>query len=172
MNGLPNSGINFTFVRMRKSLLFLSTFLFSINILIAQSNVVSAGSSKTTSNGSLSYTLGYISTKSSPGGAAVTAGLQHAYEIYEVTGVSEVTLDFKISVYPNPSVDELNLEIDKLNIANLTFQLFDINGKSISKEASLVKKSSIDMKPFASGTYLLVINQEKKLLKSYRVVKK
>tara|TARA_Y100000385_G_C12780351_1_gene503239 strand:+ start:223 stop:657 length:435 start_codon:yes stop_codon:yes gene_type:complete len=144
-----------------------------MNGLFAQSSVVSAGNSTSSSNGSFSYTLGYLSTQSSnQEDAKIAEGLQHAYEIYEVTNVSDLNTDFDISVYPNPSVEELFLEVGNLNETNITHQLFDINGKSISKEMPVSEKSIINMKLLSSGSYLLVVTQNQNIVKSFKVIKK
>ena len=158
---------------MKKVLLFISIFLLSMNGLFAQNNVVSAGNSASSANGSLSYTLGYLSIQNTnQEDVKVSEGLQHAYEIYEVTNISGLNTDFNISVYPNPSVDELFLEVENLKETDITYQLFDINGKSVTEEAKFTKKSKIDMKQLSSGSYLLVISQKQNLLKSFRIIKK
>ena len=159
--------------QMKKVVVFLSLFIGGVQILSAQNNVVSAGNSTATSAGSLSYTLGYLSTSSvSQGGAVVSEGLQHAYEIYNTSSVSEASTHFNISVYPNPSVDVLNLEMDKQSQACFTYQLFDLIGKKISEAATLEEKAQIDMKAMSSGNYLLVVKQDQNVLKSFRIIKK
>ena len=159
--------------QMKKVVVFLSLFIGGVQVLSAQNNVVSAGNSTATSAGSLSYTLGYLSTSSmSQGGAVVSEGLQHAYEIYNTSSVSEASTNFNISVYPNPSVDVLNLEMDKQSQACFTYQLFDLIGKKISEAATLEEKAQIDMKDLSSGNYLLIVKQDQNILKSFRIIKK
>ncbi len=69
------------------------------------------------------------------------------------TGVNELSASGKLSVYPNPVKDLLVIDSKE----EVTYQLFDVEGKMILSNDKLQKNSVINMADFASGYYLLNI---------------
>lgn len=67
-----------------------------------------------------------------------------------------------ISVYPNPSIDKLNIEINLEKSSNLSIELVDLNGKIIqtipNKEVSEGKNSySFDVSKLSTGSYIIAL---------------
>ena len=57
-------------------------------------------------------------------------GVQQPFEISIVTGIEEAKgINLSVSAYPNPTTDYLTLSIDEFEISNLSYQLYDMNGK-------------------------------------------
>ena len=94
--------------------------------------------------------LSFVST----GGAANIAAIQE-------TG---------ISLFPNPVKDELTLEI-KEDLQNLTFQIFDMNGRSMQTGRALSPQTVINMQHYQAGIYILVIEQGGQRIQSFQIVK-
>jgi hypothetical protein len=79
-------------------------------------------------------------------------------------------IDF-VKVYPNPTENLLFVEL--LNAENATIQLFDAVGKMILETKSTTQKSTIDLSPYSTGNYYLVVfspnNQTQKM--SFKIQK-
>ena len=73
------------------------------------------------------------------------------------TGISEKQLDVNISIYPNPSSENLNLDLSALKDKNVTIEIFDVQGKLIKSinNVSISSKTVIDIADIAKGNYVL-----------------
>jgi Secretion system C-terminal sorting domain len=77
-------------------------------------------------------------------------------------GISTNSLpnQISISVFPNPSIDKLNVEVDLENSSNLSMELVDLTGKILqtipNKEVQEGKTTSIfDVSKLAAGNYII-----------------
>jgi len=69
--------------------------------------------------------------------------------------------DQQVSVFPNPSSGEFNIEIKDERTGPYYFELMDAAGQLIFQNKNLSKKSSIDLSNYASGIYLMrIINSQ------------
>ncbi|MCF6183857.1 MAG: T9SS type A sorting domain-containing protein [Bacteroidales bacterium] len=77
-----------------------------------------------------------------------------------------------ISIYPNPTVDFVNIEA--VNAGNLNITLFDLNGRILLYKRFISSDSKqINMKPYTAGTYMLVVkNIVTQQYKAYKIIKK
>ena len=101
----------------------------------------------------------------------VSQGVQQAYEIYMV-GINETELNIALSVFPNPTVDDLILQISDYKNENLTYQLFDIQGKQVSYGQVTAPQTQLNMKGLPSATYILnIVYQENKNFQSFKIIK-
>jgi hypothetical protein len=75
-----------------------------------------------------------------------------------------------INLFPNPVGDELTLEI-KEELQNLTFRIFDMNGRSMQTSRALSPQTVINMQHYQSGIYILVIEQGGQRIQSFQIVK-
>ncbi len=67
------------------------------------------------------------------------------------------------NIYPIPAINVLNVALYAPITTNVTYTIFNINGKIISKEvhtASTATTQSFDVAGFAHGTYLLTISTD------------
>ncbi len=94
---------------------------------------------------------------------------EHSNTIHvDVTGISDNLLTNPINVYPNPTSDLLNIEIEgETGITNL--EIINSIGQIIHKE-SFSSKLTVITKSFASGVYLLKLENNNKL-KLFKVIK-
>jgi len=58
--------------------------------------------------------------------------VQAAYQIVTL-GIKQHELNISLSVFPNPTTDNLTLQIGDYNNEKLSYQLFDIQGKLLNK---------------------------------------
>lgn len=86
-----------------------------------------------------------------------------------ITNATEERLDFKISIFPNPTQHRLNIVFDKRIDAKI--RLFDITGKPIHQAYYSGEQYSINLLPNSKGIYIVNIYTEegsitKKILKN------
>lgn len=114
----------------------------------------------TTSGGNVSWTLGEIATETlTTSGNILTQGFQQPdlrIDIY----VKEINGNI-LSVYPNPTFDDVIVDLSKMNGGNYLVSVFDITGKLMS-EGNYASGNSesvcrLSLGNYAAGTYMLVL---------------
>lgn len=141
--------------------------------IMAQQAVPASGGSAETSFGSFSYTLGQIDYGSASGTkGSMSQGVQHTYEIW-VTSVMEnyESIDLVFSVYPNPTIDFLDLQIENYNHSQLSYQLFDQNGKIIRAQNIDYVVTRISMASLATATYFIRVIENEIPIKTFKIIK-
>ena len=63
-----------------------------------------------------------------------------------------------INIYPNPSDDIINIEIE--NIKNATLEIYNLGGKLIFSKKLHSKLEKIDVSDFPDGIYIVKIMQD------------
>ena len=138
----------------------------------SQESANASGGDATGSGGTVAYSVGqvvYTSNTSSSG--TVDQGVQHAFEIYTV-GIKETELNISLSVFPNPTVDYLTLQIRDYNNEKLSYQLFDMQGKLLNNGQVTAQQTQINTASLPSATYFInVVNQENKQVQSFKIIK-
>jgi hypothetical protein len=155
-----------------KTLKILILVLAFSSIGFAQEVISSSGNFEQNSNGSLSYTIGEPVTETfSTNNNTLTQGFQQSK--ITVTAIESFELDnINISVYPNPSDSFVFIKVQSATYSEFVYHLFDINGKVISTEKSTDKITELDTKSLPNGTYLLKIEFDKSLNKTFKIIKK
>lgn len=139
----------------------------------AQSNTLSSGGDAMGGGGSVSYSVGqmdYIQALGSGGSA--NQGVQQPYEIY-VLGVDnhpEISLEF--AMYPNPTTENTNLRIENFVPNELSYALYDIQGRLLRQEKIRLELTQIPMEALASSVYVLQIVKNTSAIKSFKIIKK
>lgn len=80
--------------------------------------------------------------------------------------------DFRI--YPNPTVDVINIDYEQAKSGSLTLEVFDLNGKRMIQKSLKGKQEnlSIDISNFEKGQYLFrLIDADSKDLVVYKIIK-
>jgi hypothetical protein len=150
-------------------------FFFSFGLLTAnaQEAIMPSGGDASSSDGTVAYSIGqivYITNVGSSGSLA--QGVQQAFEISvfeEFPGIKGIGL--MISIYPNPTTDFLNLKVERYENTNLSYQLFDMNGKIIETKKLKSEQTSINMRDLEPATYFLNIIQNNKKVKTFKIIK-
>lgn len=145
---------------------------FNINLHAQKANTSSGGNAIGT-GGTVCYSVGQInfSTIMSTTGS-VSQGVQQPFEIFALTGVDDAKeLSINLSAFPNPIVDYLTLTIESASAKNLTYQLFDTNGKLITSQKSDGLQTKISMINYAAATYFITVIENNKPLKTFKIIK-
>ncbi|HPL94660.1 MAG TPA: T9SS type A sorting domain-containing protein [Paludibacteraceae bacterium] len=160
--------------KMRHKRLKLSAVLLlglGLTGLQAQTSVNATGSNASGSGGSVSYSVGQVVYTNNTGtNGSVAQGVQQAYEIFTV-GIKETELNIFLTVFPNPTTDYLTLSIGEFDMSNLSYQLYDMNGKLLQNEKITGNQTSIVMSNLFPANYFLRVIHGNKEVKTFKIIK-
>ena len=136
-------------------------------------SVNAAGGNATGTGGSASYSVGQVFfTTVSSTTTSVAEGVQQPFEISVFTGVKDIkAIDLYYAAYPNPTRGKLTLKIDNFEPTSFTFQLSDVNGKTLRNEKLTEKETVIDMSELKPAAYFLKVTNSKKEVKTFKIIK-
>jgi hypothetical protein len=138
----------------------------------AQESTNSSGGDATGSGGTAAYSIGQVVYTTYTGSSgSVAQGVQQAYEIFTVD-IEETTLSISLIAFPNPTADNLTLQISDFNKEKLTYQFYDIGGKLLSNGQVTGQQTEINTSSLPPATYFInVLNQEDKKVQSFKIIK-
>jgi len=140
--------------------------------MYAQQTVDASGGDATGTGGSASYSVGQVVYTTQTGSnGTISQGVQQSYEIFTLSNAALSTVNLVATTYPNPTSDYVVLAISDDSLTDLTYALYDIQGKPIAKAIISSKDTQIDMHSLSAGTYLLNVNQNNQKLKSFKIIK-
>jgi hypothetical protein len=151
----------------------LATGLLWAGLTQAQESTNASGGDATGSGGTVAYSVGQVVYTNNTGtNGSVAQGVQQAFEISVVTGLEEAKgINFLVMAYPNPTTDYLTLRIDEFEISNLSYQLYDINGKLLQNEKITSDQTSIVMSNLVPSSYFVKVIQGNKEVKTFKIIK-
>jgi hypothetical protein len=156
---------------MKKLSLFITSITW-IGFGYAQESTNASGGDASGSGGSVAYSVGqvaYTSTTNSSG--SVSQGVQQTYEISDV-GIKETEMNISLVVFPNPTTDNLTLEISDYNNEELKYQLYDMQGKLLKAADIVAKETQINMLQFSKATYFInILDEENRKVQSFKIIK-
>jgi hypothetical protein len=140
----------------------------------AQESVNATGGNASGSGGTVNYSVGQVVYQTNSGtSGSIAEGVQQPCEIYVVTAIEDAkNISLSVLAYPNPATDYLTLEVRDVELSNLHFQLFNINGKLLQTGMVTGNPTYIVMSSLAQGTYLVKVIQGYKEVKTFKVIKK
>ena len=155
-----------------RPILLLTAGLLWAGLAQAQEYANASGGDATGSGGTVAYSVGQVVYTTNTGGTgSVAQGVQHAYEIFTV-GIKETNLNISLTAFPNPTTENLTLQISAYNNEQLSYQLFDIQGKLLSNGQILEQQTQINMNSLPPATYFInIVNQENKKVQSFKIIK-
>ena len=161
---------------MRHKRLILSAVLLlwlGLTGLQAQESINATGSNASGSGGSMSYSVGQVVYTTSAGtNGSVAEGVQQPYEISVVTELEEANgINLLVSAYPNPTTDYITLEVKDFELSNLSFQMYDLNGKLIQTKNLDSNKTSIAMSNLIPATYYVKVKEGNNEVKTFKIIK-
>lgn len=138
----------------------------------AQESANASGGDATGSGGTVAYSVGQaVYNANSNVSGTVSQGVQQAYEIFTV-GINETELNISLSVFPNPTADNLTLLISDYKKVNLTYQLYDMHGELLNNGQVTAQQTQINTASLSPAVYfILIVNQENKQVQSFKIIK-
>lgn len=157
------------------TILFLSCLL--VPNLFAQSAIVPVGGDAQGNGGSVSYTVGQMAVESaanSNGSITVLEGVQQPYEIMTVGVDDYPQIALNAIVYPNPTENIAQLQLNGFEIPTdgLRATLYNSNGKQLQNVTVTEDLTTFQIGQYATGTYYLEVRDGKRVLKTFKVVRK
>jgi len=140
----------------------------------AQEAIPATGGNALGSDGSISYTVGQIVYTNNTGtNGSSSQGVQQPFEISTITGLEEARdITLQCIVYPNPATDYLKLKVENYKTANLTYQLYNTEGKLLETQKINGAETSIAMGNLVPSVYFLKVIDNHKEIKTFKVIKK
>jgi hypothetical protein len=143
---------------------------------IAPQSVNSSGTKMTQSNGSLSFTVGELVVLSQTDvegntlGGGFTVGATLTTVIIQETDAASMD----VNVYPNPTTELINIQINHSTIDQIVISITDLQGKEVysGKYAGISNVIGINTASYATGTYMLTLkNLNNLVLGAYKIIK-
>ncbi len=160
---------------MKKTKTIIASFCFLICssiFLRAQQGSVVTGGDASGAGGSVSYSIGQTDYNIANGiGGSVSQGMQHPYEISVATGTNESVGSLTCNLYPNPTSDLVVLNVQNDDVQNMSYRLFDIQGKLIAQQQLNKKLTNIPMTGYSEGAYIINIIKSEKEIKTFKIIK-
>jgi hypothetical protein len=158
---------------MKRYIFILATSLFVLNAsLQAQQVIASAGGYNTATGITLSWTLGetIIPSYGPTAGLILTHGFQSVLRTVIVE--ENIETPVKVTVFPNPASEYLNISFAEPLDAEVNLVLFDSEGKLFKNQVIEAATSEIQLnfQELPSGIYFLKLTKGK-LSNVYKVVK-
>jgi hypothetical protein len=141
--------------------------------LQAQTSTNATGGNASGSVGTVSYSVGQVVYTTNSGvNGSVAQGVQQPYEISVVTGIGEAKeINLSVSAHPNPTNDYLTLGISEFDISNLSYQLYDMNGRLLQNEKITGNQTRIAMSNLVPATYFVKVLQNQNEIKTFKIIK-
>ena len=156
--------------------IFIYLFLFcSLEYSIAQTInpqvISSAGNNFTNGSNHLEWTLGEpVTSTLNNGNSLLTQGFHQNNLV--ISAIDNVDVDIEVTIFPNPTIDILQMKFGNLPDENIIIELFTAEAKLLlTKTSNRNTLSQIDMSKYHNGMYLLKIGSKTVKWKSYRIVK-
>jgi len=139
----------------------LFAFFVASNFSKAQESVNSIGGVDVGTGGTVSFSVGQmVYTTDSKESGSLVQGIQRPYKI-TTTDIKKLDNTLSFKAYPNPSSDDLFLEMNAFRNEKLNYQLYDMQGKLIMTNPIEVPKTQINMRALAVGAYVIHIHDSK-----------
>ncbi len=142
--------------------------------LFAQRGNVAASGNASGTGGTISFSIGQV-FYSSPSAVthSVVQGLQQPFEISVINGIvdKEAGINLSASVFPNPSVDNFTLKVENGKSKNLSYGLYDMQGKLLLSNKVESDETRIEVASLASAYYLLKVFEGNQEIKTFKIIK-
>jgi len=157
---------------MKHKKIFMSAafLLLGLGGLHAQESPTAAGGEGTGAGGTASYSVGQVVYTTNRGtNGSVAQGVQQPYEISTTVGINETSINLEMSVYPNPTTNYLTLKVE--DNSNLSYQLYDLQGKVIENKKINSNSINISLEEKPTAAYFLNVINNNQIVKTFKVIK-
>ena len=153
--------------------IFIIILLFIVaNSAQAQESVNSIGGVDRGNGGTVSFSVGQmVYTTDSKEAGSVVQGIQRPYRI-TTTDIKKLDNTISFKAYPNPSSEDLFLEMNEFRNEKLNYQLYDMQGKLLMTNPIEIPKTQINMRGLAVGAYVIhIYNTNNQPIQSIQIIK-
>ena len=152
---------------MKKKTIVLFSLFASISVS-AQEVVSTQGESYSNASANIDFTIGEVVINTGTDGTnELTQGFHQTN--WNFVGLEDFAPDYKATIFPNPTQDVLNIRTSTFE--NVTYTLYDAQGKLVIQNILTAEQTPIQVSQLAPGSYSLTLNNETQNLKTFKLVK-
>ena len=142
--------------------------LFATLTVSAQEVVATQGDSYSNASANIDFTIGEVIIDTGTDGTIdLTQGFHQTN--WNFIGVEDHAPNYEAIIYPNPTEDVLNIRTSLFE--NVTYTLYDAQGKLVLQDVLSAEQTPIQVSQLAAGSYSLTLNNETQNLKTFKLVK-
>jgi hypothetical protein len=152
---------------MKKNTLVLFSLFATISVS-AQEVVSTQGDTYSNASGSIAFTIGEVVINTGTNGTNdLTQGFHQTN--WNFLGVEDHAPSYEAIIFPNPTEDVLNIRTSAFE--NVTYTLYDAQGKLIMQNTLSAEQTPIQVSQLAPGSYSLTLNNQTQNLKTFKLIK-
>lgn len=152
---------------MKKNTIVLFS-LFASLAVSAQEVVATQGDSYSNASANIDFTIGEVVINTVTDGTNdITQGFHQTN--WNFLGVDDHAPDYEAIIFPNPTEDVLNIRTSSFE--NVTYTLYDAQGKLVMQDILSAEQTPIQVSQLAPGSYSLTLNNETQNLKTFKLIK-
>ena len=152
---------------MKKNTIVLFSLFASISVS-AQEVLSTQGESYSNASTKIDFTIGEVVINTGTDGTNdLTQGFHQTN--WNFLGVEDFAPDYQVTLFPNPTQDVLNIKTSVFE--NVTYTLYDAQGKLVMQNILSAEQTPIQVSRLAPGSYSLTLNNETQNLKTFKLVK-
>lgn len=117
----------------------------------------SGGDIISSAQGTISFSIGQVSTNYIENGDVINEGVQQPYEIFNVLSINKPDEQVLWEIFPNPTKGIIYLK--SKDIIDAGIEIFDESGRLIlNEQLKNIQQSQIDLASYARGVYTIKIH--------------
>jgi hypothetical protein len=157
-------------MKYQKTITSTACILLGLGGVFAQNSVNTTGSEVKGTGGTVNYTVGQVAYTTIIGSnGSIAQGVQQSYEFSITVGLEETSINLELSVYPNPTANYLTLKVEETE--NLSYQLFDMQGKLIENKTVMDNSTILSMETLPTSSYFLKVSKNNNIIKTFKIIK-
>ena len=142
--------------------------LFATLTVSAQEVVSTQGDSYSNGSGSIDFTIGEVVINTGTDGTNdLTQGFHQTN--WNFVGLDDNDPSYEATIFPNPTSELLNIRTSTFE--NVTYTLYDAQGKLILQDKLSAEQTPIQAGQLAPGNYSITLTNETQNLKTFKLVK-
>jgi hypothetical protein len=152
---------------MKKSTIVLFS-LFATLTVSAQEVVATQGDSYSNASANIEFTIGEVVINTVTDGTNdLTQGFHQTN--WNFVGLEDHAPSYEATIFPNPTSEVLNIRTSTFE--NVTYTLYDAQGKLVMQDILSAEQTPIQVSQLAPGSYSLTLNNETQNLKTFKLIK-
>ena len=152
---------------MKKHTFVLFSLLTTISVS-AQEVIATQGDSYSIASANIEFTIGEVIINTGTDGTNdLMQGFQQTN--WNFLGVEDYAPNYQATIFPNPTEDVLNIKTSTFE--NVTYSLYNAQGKLVNQNILSAEQTPIQVSQLAPGSYSLTLNNETQNLKTFKLVK-
>ena len=152
---------------MKKHTLVLFSLFATISVS-AQEVIATQGDSYSNASANIDFTIGEVIIDTGTDGTNdLTQGFHQTN--WNFVGLEDFAPNYEAIIFPNPTEDVLNIRTSTFE--NVTYTLYDAQGKLVMQDVLSAEQTPIQVSQLAPGSYSLTLNNQTQNLKTFKLVK-